>query len=59
MTLQDSYRGFMDRIDNELECRARELLAYLDTELAVEEALPFAFWSKKCGPQFLQRPRER
>jgi len=32
----------MDQLDNELECRARELLAYLDTELAVEEALPFA-----------------
>ena len=32
----------MDSIDNELECRARELLAYLDTELAVEESLPFA-----------------
>ena len=28
--------------DNELECRARELLAYLDTDLAVEESLPFA-----------------
>jgi len=32
----------MDQIDNELECRARELLAYLDTELAIEESLPFA-----------------
>jgi hypothetical protein len=32
----------MDHIDNELECRARELLAYLDTELAIEESLPFA-----------------
>ena len=29
-------------VDNELECRARELLAYLDTDLAVEEASPFA-----------------
>ena len=32
----------MNIIDNELECRARELLAYLDTDLAVEESLPFA-----------------
>jgi len=32
----------MNSIDNELECRARELLAYLDTELAIEESLPFA-----------------
>jgi hypothetical protein len=32
----------MNKLDNELECRARELLAYLDTELAVEESLPFA-----------------
>ena len=32
----------MDQSDNELECRARELLEYLDTDLAVEEALPFA-----------------
>jgi hypothetical protein len=38
----------------------RELLTYLDTKLAVEKAcrLPSAFWLKKCGPQFLQRPRE-
>ena len=32
----------MHNVDNELECRARELLAYLDTEPPVEEALPFA-----------------
>jgi hypothetical protein len=32
----------MNDLDNELECRARELLAYLDTDLAVEESLPFA-----------------
>ena len=32
----------MNNVDKELECRARELLAYLDTDLAVEEALPFA-----------------
>jgi hypothetical protein len=31
----------MNKLDNELECRARELLAYLDTDLAVEESLPF------------------
>ena len=31
----------MNNLDNELECRARELLAYLDTELAVEKSLPF------------------
>jgi len=45
---------------NELECHTRELLTYLDTKLAVEKAcrLPSAFWLKKCGPQFLQRPRE-
>ena len=35
----------MNKLDNELECRARELLAYLDTELAIEESLPFAFTS--------------
>jgi hypothetical protein len=29
-------------VDNELECRARKLLAYLDTEFAIEETLPFA-----------------
>ena len=28
-------------VDSELEFRARELLAYLDTDLAVEESLPF------------------
>jgi len=46
---------------NELECRTRELLTYLDTKLAVEKAcrLPSDFWLKKCGPQFLQRPRGR
>jgi hypothetical protein len=51
----------MDLLDNELERRARELLAYLDMELAIEESLPFAvgFLVKKCGPQFLQRPRKR
>jgi hypothetical protein len=32
----------MNQIDNELEYRARELLAYLDTDIAVEESLPFA-----------------
>jgi hypothetical protein len=32
----------MNHIVNELEFRARELLAYLDTDLAVEESLPFA-----------------
>ena len=32
----------MDLLDNELERRARELLAYLDMELAIEESLPFA-----------------
>jgi len=32
----------MEQIDNELECRARELLAYLDDEPEIEEALPFA-----------------
>jgi hypothetical protein len=32
----------MNKLDNELESRARELLAYLDTELAIEENLPFA-----------------
>ena len=32
----------MNNVDNELECRVRELLAYLDTELAIEESLPFA-----------------
>jgi hypothetical protein len=31
----------MDQIDNERECRARELLAYLDDEFEMEEALPF------------------
>jgi hypothetical protein len=31
----------MNNVDNELECRVRELLAYLDTESAVEEASPF------------------
>ena len=31
----------MKKIDNELECRARKLIAYLDTELAIEESLPF------------------
>jgi len=34
--------GLLWGIDNKLECCARELLAYLDTELAVEESLPFA-----------------
>ena len=38
----DSQRGNVDQIDNELESRARELLAYLDTDLAIEESLPFA-----------------
>jgi hypothetical protein len=32
----------MDQIDNELECRSRELPAYLDTESTIEESLPFA-----------------
>ena len=32
----------MNNLDKELECRARELLAYIDTELAVEKSLPFA-----------------
>ena len=32
----------MNNVDNELECRAAELLAYLDTEPAIEECLPFA-----------------
>jgi len=32
----------MNKLDNELECRARELFAYVDTELAIEECLPFA-----------------
>ena len=32
----------MHHIDNELECRVRELLAYLDTALAVAVALLFA-----------------
>ena len=37
------YRGLIvNQFDNELECRARELLVYLDTELEVEESLPFA-----------------
>ena len=31
----------MERIDNELECSARELLAYLDTESELEKSLPF------------------
>ena len=31
----------MERIDNELECSARELLAYLDTESEIEKSLPF------------------
>jgi hypothetical protein len=31
----------MERIDNELECSARELLAYLDTESEIEKTLPF------------------
>ena len=35
-------KDVMNKLDNELECRARELLAYLDTDLAVEENLPFA-----------------
>jgi len=32
----------MDQLNNELECRAREVLAYLDTEAAIEDSLPFA-----------------
>jgi len=28
------------QIDNELECWARELIAYLDNEVALERALP-------------------
>jgi len=32
----------LNEIDNELECRARELIAYHDTELTIEESVPFA-----------------
>jgi hypothetical protein len=52
----------MERIDNELECSARELLAYLDTESEIEKKLAVyskQFSLKECGRQFLQRPRER
>ena len=31
----------MHQTDNELECRARELIAYFDTVPAIEESLPF------------------
>ena len=48
-------------VDNELECRARKLLAYLDTEFAIEETLPFAvgFMVEKMRAAFLRMPRER
>jgi hypothetical protein len=42
LAMENGGRHVMNRSDNELEFRARELLAYLDTELAVEESLPFA-----------------
>jgi len=32
----------LNEIDNELECRARELLAYLHADVEIEESLPFA-----------------
>jgi len=34
------WRLFLHRIDNELECCARELIAYLDSVAGVEQALP-------------------
>ena len=51
----------MNNVDNELECRARKLLAYLDTEFAIEETLPFAvgFMVEKMRAAFLRMPRER
>jgi hypothetical protein len=51
----------VDQIDNELECRARELLAYLDTDLAVEESLPFAVGSlvEKMRAALFAKARER
>ena len=47
----------MDQTNNELDCRARELLAYLDTELAIEESLPFAvgFLVEKMRPAVLSK----
>jgi len=46
----------MDGIDSELECRARELLAYLDTDSQSQKAcrLPSAFWSKNAGRSFCE-----
>ena len=48
-------------MDNELEFRARELFAYLDTDLAMEDALPFAvgFLVEKMRAGILAKAGER
>jgi len=48
-------------MDSELACRARDLFAYLDTEMAVEESLPFAvgYLVEQIGQLFSRRRRGR